>query len=119
MWLPVNSTAPDLRRFLVDAEVDLAPGTPFRAAVPAGVPLAFALDLDPGAADRKVQRAAGASIRDGHGQRLPAARQGAEVGHAQSRPIDRSRLLTKPVVCPSAMPNSTFIVGHTRMAVSL
>jgi len=31
-------------------------------------------------------------------------------GTAQSRPISRSRLSTKPVVCRSAMPNSTFIV---------
>ena len=30
-------------------DVDLAPDTPLRAAMLAGVPLAFALDLDPGA----------------------------------------------------------------------
>lgn len=30
----------------------------------------------------------------------------------RSKPIRRSRLSTKPVVCPSAMPNRTFIVGH-------
>ena len=40
---------PDLQCLLVDPEVDLAPHTPFRAAMLACVPLAFALHLDAGA----------------------------------------------------------------------
>lgn len=40
-------------------------------------------------------------------------------GTAQSKPINRSRLSTKPVVCLSAMPNNTFIVRQVSMAVSL
>lgn len=48
---------PDLKCFLVKSDADVAPDAPFRAAVPAGVPIAFALDLDPSAVDRQVQRA--------------------------------------------------------------
>jgi hypothetical protein len=42
---------------LVNSDVDLAPDAPFRSAVLAGVPLAFTLDLDPGAVDQEMQRA--------------------------------------------------------------
>ena len=40
-------------------------------------------------------------------------------GTAQSRPISRNRLATNPVVCLSAMPNSTFILRQVWMALSL
>ncbi|KAA8605281.1 hypothetical protein AL036_19730, partial [Salipiger aestuarii] len=40
-------------------------------------------------------------------------------GTAQFKPISLSRLSTHPVVCPAAMPNSTFIVRHVWTAVSL
>ena len=40
-------------------------------------------------------------------------------GTVQSRPTRRNKLSTNPVVCRSAMPNSTFIVRHVWMAVSL
>lgn len=40
-------------------------------------------------------------------------------GTAQFKPIKRNRLSTNPVVCQSAIPNSTFIVRHVWMAVSL
>ena len=43
---PGDLDGADLQRFLVDAEVDLAPDAPFGAAVLAGVPLTFTLDLD-------------------------------------------------------------------------
>jgi len=39
-------------------------------------------------------------------------------GTAQSRPIRRRRLSTNPVVCRSAIPNSTFIVRHVWIAAS-
>src|SRR5690554_6390345 len=35
-----------------------------------------------------------------------------KLGTTQSNPLNRSRLSTNPVVCLSAMPNSTFIVRH-------
>jgi len=40
---------------LVNSNVDLAPDAPFRAAMLAGIPLPFALDLDAGAVDQQVQ----------------------------------------------------------------
>ena len=46
----------DFQRLLVNSDVDLAPDAPLGAAMLAGVPLAFALDLDPGAVDQEVQR---------------------------------------------------------------
>ena len=42
-----------------------------------------------------------------------------KFGATQSRSISRSRLSTNPVVCLSAMPNSTFIVKQVWMAASL
>jgi hypothetical protein len=59
--------------------VDLAPDAPFRAAVLAGVPLAFAFHLDPGAIHQQVQRTARAATRDVDLQGLLPARQRAEV----------------------------------------
>ena len=47
----------DFQRLLVNTDVNLAPFTALRAAMLAGVPLAFALDLDPRAVDQQVQRA--------------------------------------------------------------
>jgi|TARA_B100001063_G_C16558288_1_gene449620 hypothetical protein len=40
-------------------------------------------------------------------------------GTVQFRPTSRSRLSTNPVVCRSAMPNSTFIERHVWIAASL
>jgi hypothetical protein len=45
----------DLQCLLVDPDVDLAPDAALRAAVLAGVPLPFALDLDARAVDQQVQ----------------------------------------------------------------
>ena len=45
------------QRLFVNSYVDLAPDAAFGAAVLAGVPFPFALDLDPGAVDQEVQRA--------------------------------------------------------------
>jgi len=82
---PGDLDRPNLQRFLVDPEVDLAPNAPFRTAMLACIPLAFTFDLDPGAVDQQVQRPLGASIWDVHGQCLLAAGQCAEVGH---RPVE-------------------------------
>lgn len=42
---------PDLKRFLVDPDMYLAPDTPFRTAVLAGIPFAFTFGLDTSAVD--------------------------------------------------------------------
>jgi hypothetical protein len=46
---PGDLDGTNLQRLLVDPEMDLAPNAPFGAAMLARMPLAFALDLDPGA----------------------------------------------------------------------
>ena len=40
-------------------------------------------------------------------------------GTVYSSPVNRSRLSTKPVVCRSAIPNSTFMVRQVWIAASL
>ena len=59
--------------------MDLAPDAAFDTAMPAGVPLAFTLDLDPGAVDQQVQRPLQATMRDAHGEGLPATAGRAEI----------------------------------------
>lgn len=71
---PGDLDGTNLERFLVYPEVKLAPGPSPRAAMLAGVPLAFALDLDPGVVDQQVKRVLAATIRDVHGQDPLAAR---------------------------------------------
>ena len=61
---------PDLQCSLVDPDVDLAPDPAFGTTVLAGVPLPFALDLDPGAIDQQVQGAVRTSGGDTDLQRL-------------------------------------------------
>jgi len=46
---PGDLDSADLQCFLINSEMDLAPDTPLRTAMFAGVPFAFSLDLDPGA----------------------------------------------------------------------
>ena len=82
---PGDLDSPDLQCFLVDPEVDLAQDTPFGAAMLAGVPFAFALDLDARAVDEQVQRALRTTVGDVDGQGLLTAGQRAEVGH---RPVE-------------------------------
>jgi len=53
----------DLQCLFVDAEMYFAPDPPFGAAMLAGVPLTFTLDLAPCAVDQHVQRPPGAAIR--------------------------------------------------------
>jgi hypothetical protein len=72
------------------------------------------------AVDQQFWRAVRAAIGDVDDQGLlRAAERGAKSGALQSSPISRSRLSTNPVVCRSAMPNSTFIVRQLWMAASL
>lgn len=65
-------SGPDLQCFLIDSDVDLAPDAPFGATMLAGVPLAFTLDLDPGAVDQQVQRAVRTAVGNVHLQGLLA-----------------------------------------------
>ena len=51
---PLTFHHPDIERFFVDPEMDLAPNPSFRAAMLARVPRAFALHLDAGAVDEQV-----------------------------------------------------------------
>ena len=69
----------DFQRSLINADVDLAPDAPFGAAVLAGIPFAFTLDLDAGAIDQQVQRALRATIWNVHRKRPLASADGAEV----------------------------------------
>ena len=85
---PGDFDGPDLLRLLFDPKVDLAPDAPFRATMFAGVPFAFALNLNASAVDQQVQRTLGAAIRDIDSQCLLAARHGAEVGR---RPVEANQ----------------------------
>lgn len=51
----LEASGPDFQGLLVDADVHLAPDASLRNAVPGGVPLPFAVDVDPGAFDLQVQ----------------------------------------------------------------
>lgn len=116
---PCDLDSADLQCFLVNPVVDLAPDTPFWATVFTSVPLAFALDLDPGTINQKVQRPLGPAIWDVHAECLLAAGQRADV---RDRPVETDqahRLSTKPVVCRRAMPNRTFMDRHVWTAASL
>jgi hypothetical protein len=130
---PGDFDGPNLQRFLVDPEVDLAPDAPFRATMLAGVPFAFALDLDAGAVRCPAGHCAAMS-REGisrcsgpfdprYGMLTAKVfwRRDSVLksGTVQSRPTSRSRLSTDPVVCRSAMPNKTFIERHVWIAASL
>lgn len=64
---------PDFQCFLIDPEVNLAPDAAFGAAMLAGIPLAFTLNLDPGAVDQEVQRPLRSPIRNVYGEGLLAA----------------------------------------------
>jgi hypothetical protein len=109
----------DPQCFLIDPDEDLAPNTALRAAVPAGVPLPFALDLDAGAIDQKIERPLRTTVGELTFKVFWRRLRVLKSGTAQSSPINRSRHSTKPVVCLCAMPNRTFIVRQVWMAVSL
>ncbi len=81
--------------FLINSDEDLAPDPAFGAAMLAGVPLPFALDLDAGAVDQQVQRAVRAAVGDIDLQRLlatgcrsrarPSPRRSGAIGSRQTR----------------------------------
>jgi hypothetical protein len=53
--VPGDLDSANLQCFLIDPEMDLAPDSPLGAAMLAGVPFAFVLDLDASAVDQQVQ----------------------------------------------------------------
>ncbi|AUQ52324.1 hypothetical protein PhaeoP83_04106 (plasmid) [Phaeobacter inhibens] len=53
--VPCDLYGPNLQRFLINPQVDLAPDAPLGIAMLAGVPLAFVFDLDTRAVDQQVQ----------------------------------------------------------------
>ena len=85
---PGDLDSPDLQCFLVDPKVELAPDPPLGATMLASVPLAFALDLDPGAVDQQVERALRPTVGDVDGQGLLTPGQRAEVRH---RPVEANQ----------------------------
>jgi hypothetical protein len=76
---------PNLQRFLIDPYVYLAQDTPLGAAVPTGIPLAFAPCLDARAVNQKVQRVSPTTIRQVYVQRLLTAAESAEIRHSPAR----------------------------------
>jgi hypothetical protein len=122
---------PGLQRFLVDPEIDLAPGTAFGTAVLASAPRAVALDTD---TPFRFARTGGAHLLDGDQEvqgpcdprcgmltaRAVWRRQSVlKSGTSLSRPIRPNRLSTNPDVRRSAMLNSTFILKQLKIAASL
>lgn len=79
---PGDLDGTDLQCLLVNSDMDPPPGP----AVLAGEPLAFSLDLDPGAVDQQVQRPLRAAIWNVHRQGFLATRQRAEVGDSPVQP---------------------------------
>ena len=110
---------PDFQCLLVDPEMDLAADAALGAAMLARVPLAPPSTLIP---VLSISRCSGpcaprcgmftASV---FWRRLSVLKSGT----SQSRPMRRSRLSIKPVVCRSAMPKRTFIVRQVWTAASL
>jgi hypothetical protein len=122
----------DFQSFPVDPDVDLAPDPPLRTAMLAGVPLAFALNLDAPSPVRSNRWRLPARCRPADAAGRPGCDRGMvtfrvlwrrdsvlKSGTAQSRPIRRSRLSTNPVVWRSAIPNNTFIVRQVWTVSSL
>lgn len=77
---------PDLQRFGINPEGDLPPGSSFRAAMLARLPLALAFHLDAGAVQEQVQLLIGTAIWNGYLQGLLATLQRAAVLHEPAKP---------------------------------
>lgn len=67
----------------------------------------------------EVAQAFGVSVRTVRKWLAQFREGGAAALQNRSRPTSSKRLSTKPIACRSAMPNSTFIVRHVWIAVSL
>lgn len=85
---------PDLERFLVDLEVDLATNTPLRVAMLASVP--FALDFDALAVDQHVEQSLRAAVGHVPGKGLLAAAGCAKIRHSPVEVDQPQQALTKP-----------------------
>ena len=109
----------DLQCLFIDPNVDLAPDAALGAAMLAGVPLPFTLDLDASAVDQEMQRALRPAMRMLTARVFWRRLRVLKSGTSQSRPISRNWLSMTPVVCRSAMPNSRFIVRQVWTAASL
>ena len=94
----------DFQRFLVDANVYLAPNPAFRATMLAGVPLAFTFGFDARAIDQKVQRPGSSAIREADIQGFLAAAQSAEVWHRPIQADEPQQALYKPGCLPERHP---------------
>ena len=79
----------DFQGLLVDPDVDLAADPAFCTSMIAGVPLAFALDLDAGTVDQQMQRTIRSTVGGVHLQGFLPPRQRAEVRH---RPVEADQL---------------------------
>ena len=82
---------PNLQCFFIDPYVYLTPDTPLGATVLKGIPLAFALCLDPRADNQKVRRASPTTIRQVYVQRLPTATRGVAGGLPASKRVGCQR----------------------------
>ena len=107
---PGDLDSADLQCFLVYPEMDLAPDAPFGTAMLAGVPFAFALDLDPGDIDQQVQRALVAAVGDG--QSPLTARQRTEVRHQTVKANQAQQALDQPGRLPGR--HAERALGSTR-----
>lgn len=74
---------PNLKRLLVDPDLDALPESSFLASMAVGVPLSLAFDRDPGAVKHQVQEPSELRIGDCHLWGPQVLRQGAEVRHCR------------------------------------
>lgn len=81
--------SPDIQRFRVDPNMDLAPLATIGSAVLAGFPLAFTHHLDPSAVDQEMQTARTGPTAKHHRQRLLTSAQRRIIRH---RPVQISQL---------------------------
>lgn len=94
----------DFQGLLIDPDVDLAPDPAFCTAMLAGVPLAFALDLDAGAVDQQMQRTIRSTVGDVHLQGFLPPRQRAEVRHRPVEAGQSQQALDEPGRLPQRHP---------------
>jgi hypothetical protein len=108
---------PDLQRLLVDPETDLAPDAALCSAVLARVPLPSTLipALSIKRCNGPCEARCGMFTARVFRRRLCVLK----PGISQSGPTKQSRLSNNPIVCRSALPNSTLIVRQVWTAASL